>query len=219
MEEQQKWHRGLSGAPAECHATERPCPRGGQTEHGSKEQMEIYCDNFNHALYSMREEELKEKAMDNSPQGDFYRTVLYERLNSEKTPIKKSLNEIKYSDFAEPDSGLSLDVNKKELVQGGFCVSPYPEHSLAINGDLSEDDFQKTINNYQKEHKDVLKKKNHILGFWKSPYDGNLYVDISVVVDNASYAREVGEMNDQQGYFDLQQFEEFTINENATSGQ
>lgn len=218
MADSKKYHMGDNGKPMTCVA-ENACPKGGSLGHGSFEKVQAYCDKYNEAVYEMKEEELIEKAKDNSRESDVYRTALYDRANKDKKPIHRSYKDLKFSEFSEPNSGITMNINNDELVQSGFCVSPYPDQSLAIESDLTDEEFQKALDDYIEKNKEILDQPNHYVGLWKSPYDGALYVDISVVYEDAAYTRDVGEEKDQQGYFDMQTYEEITIDPNATSGQ
>lgn len=215
----QRYHKGRNNTPMPCKAEPGNCPMGSSSEHGSFEQVQAFCDKYNSIIYEMPDEELREKAMADNEDGDIYRTALCEKMNGDKEPKTVKIKDLKFSDYKEGNSGLSLNVNTNKTLQGGFCLSPYPEHSVAIKGDLTDEEFRNKVNDYVKENKKILQKANHCLGLWRSPYDGALYMDISIMTDDASIAREKGKENDQQAYFDLQQGEGFTIDADAKSGQ
>lgn len=215
----QRYHKGKNNTPMPCKAEPGKCPLGSSNEHGSFEQVQAFCDKYNSIIYEMSDEELRERAQENNEEGDIYRTALCEKMNENNKAITKKIKDLKFDDYREGDSGLSLNINTNKTLQGGFCLSPYPEHSVAIKGELTDDEFRNKVSQYVKENKKLLQKADHCLGLWRSPYDGALYMDISIMTNDASIAREKGKENDQQAYFDLQQGDAFTIDENAKSGQ
>lgn len=215
----QRYHKGKNNTPMPCKAEPGKCPLGSSNEHGSFEQVQAFCDKYNSIIYEMPEKELRERAQENTEEGDIYRTALCEKMNENNKAVTKKIKDLKFDDYREGDSGLSLNINTNKTLQGGFCLSPYPEHSVAIKGELTDDEFRNKVSQYVKENKKLLQKADHCLGLWRSPYDGALYMDISIMTNDASIAREKGKENDQQAYFDLQQGDAFTIDENAKSGQ
>lgn len=214
----QKYHIGQDGTPKPCNAKQN-CPLTGQSSHGTKEEVQKLCNILNEAIYDMPIEKLTKKAETDTPENDIYRTALYKRQQDKPVEFK-NIKDIKLKDFAEPDSGLSLNLNDNSVADRGFMVSVYPERSLVIEPGLDEKQFEKVLNDYIEQNSDLLYKQGNILGFWKSDGpDGNLYLDVSTVVEDASLARELGQNKDQIAYFDPQTFTSITIDENATSGQ
>lgn len=119
------------------------------------------------------------------------------------------------SNVAEPDSGATVDLINKVPITSGFAYSPYPKRSRRIHvSDLSEED----ITTYVKDNMDILQEPGNFLGVWHDPSDGSVYLDISVVTDDAHQARKGCEDNDQIAFFDMQILESVTVNAEATSG-
>ena len=218
-----KYHVKKDGTPGVCHAQEGNCPLGDSSQHFSNIQdAQDYADKINEEkaeLSSMNTEEVKNRALEDNENGDKYRTELYNRLSDNTERKEFNLKEMKGSDFNSGNSGASISINDNSYVNNGFAVSPYPEYSKAIPGDVTDEQIQTEVDNYIKEHKDVLEKPNHILGLWRSPYDNNLYLDVSIISKDASEAREISKKEDQQAYFDFQTGEAITVDKNATSGQ
>lgn len=211
----QLFHRGKNGSPMPCSAEPGKCPLGG---HGDKNFTQNYCDKINEALYDININQLKEKADIDSANTDVYRTALYERENKDKEKIKLKINDLKFEDYKKPDSGLSLNTNNNELYNGGFCMSPYPDRSEGVSKDMSDKEFQDYLTDYTKRNNDLLSQPNHCLGLWRDD-QGTLWIDVSIVTNDASDCRSIGEGKDQIAYFDLQQGKSITINKDATSGQ
>lgn len=218
MAEVKKFHKGDNGRPMPCVAQGR-CPKGGSQGHGTFEQVQAYCDKYNHAVVEMALEELIDKAKEDTPENDIYRTALYERTMENFVPTKKTPDEVHYADFDEENTGISLNVRDGEVAEHGFFVSVYPERGTILEPDATEEEFRAAVEQFLKDNDDLLKKDKHVLGFWKSPTNHKTYIDVSVNVDDAGYARDLGDDKDQIAYFDSQTFEEITINANATSGQ
>lgn len=218
-----KYHVKKDGTPGVCHAQEGNCPLGDSSQHFSNIQdAQDYADKINEEkaeLSSMNTEEVKNRALEDNENGDKYRTELYNRLSNNTERKEFKLKEMKGNDFNSGNSGASISINDNSYVNNGFAVSPYPEYSKAIPGDVTDEQIQTEVDNYIKEHKDVLEKPNHILGLWRSPYDNNLYLDVSIISKDASEAREISKKEDQQAYFYFQTGEAITVDKNATSGQ
>lgn len=221
-----KYHISKSGKPAPCRAIKWTCPLGGRFEcFDTKEEASHFVEKFNEAKNSWDEAQLEEMAKKNKPEFDWVRTALYERRkesNKFSPDPPFSLSELKISSFREADAGCSFSLSRGTLrTGGGFVVSEYPEKSLAIDADqkMTEEEFQEKIKNYVKKNKKILSQDDKVLGFWRSPYDKTLYVDISTIKENAALCRDIGERKDQQDYFDLQTFSSITIDPKAMSGQ
>lgn len=159
---------------------------------------------------------LIKESKNNNEMYDVYRNELCRR--SDKEPISVTFDSLTKS-VNNPSDGGTINVNKMISPRKGFCVSPYPEYSEAISGDISQSELKEYLDNYQKKHKEVLERENHYLGYWRSPYDGNLYLDVSIVTEDAMKARELSKKYDQQAFFDLQTFNTVEVDRTALSGQ
>lgn len=214
MRKQQIYHRGRNGSPMPCKAEPGKCPLGG---HGNLSFTQNYCDKINEAI-CISEEELIKKSIANNEEADIFRTALYERLSKNKQRKKLSLDEFEFKDYAEEDSGISLNVNTNEIQDSGFCISPYPERSQGLNKTLSNKEFREYLKNYCDKNNDLLSQDNHCLGLWRDDV-GTLWIDVSVIKSDASDCRKLGSEKDQIAYFDLQTNSSITIDNSSLSGQ
>ena len=172
-------------------------------------------------LGDVSSEEIKEYLFDmdkeerDLPEYDEVRNQLYRASKKESgSPDRTTANDVA-GGLAEPDSGATVDMLKGTSVDSGFAYSPYPERSKGVHvSELTGDD----INNYVQQNMDILSQEGNYLGVWHDPSDGTVYLDISVVSDDAYQARKGCEDNDQIAFFDMQTFESVTVNSQATSG-
>lgn len=157
------------------------------------------------------------KTADNpsAPEIDDYRNKLYQAKSSMNQPGSLVSNSDLVSDLQEPDGGATLNVNSREYISHGFAYSPYPEHSKAVH--ISEIQ-QEDVYGYIEDKKDILSQDGHNLGVWHDPETGNVYLDISVVSDDAKEARQGCEENDQIAFFDMQTFTSVDVDRKAKSG-
>lgn len=212
---EKRFHRGKDGTPRPCSAQPGNCPLGG---HGNFDFTQRYCDMINEAIYDTDISKVEELARKDTPENDVYRTALYEKLNREKGKVKKSIKDFKFNEYITANSGISFNPNSNEVYNNGFCMSPYPDRSEFLADTLEDKAFQDYLQEYCGRNEDLLSKPNHCLGLWREE-NGPLWVDISVVLEDASDCRIYGAENDQKAYFDLQLGEAITIDMTATSGQ
>lgn len=107
-------------------------------------------------------------------------------------------------DAQTPDGGATYDMQNKSYIGVGFCYSPYKELEHKIPADKIE---LNDLSEYVRKNKKYFARKNHYLGLWNNPDDGNVYLDVSVRTMDASKARQSCKDNDQLAFFDLQSFE------------
>lgn len=150
-----------------------------------------------------------------APEIDEYRNKLYQAKSSMNQPGSPISNSDVVSDLQEPDGGATLNTRTREYVSHGFAYSPYPEHSKSVH--ISEIEH-KDIYDYVEDNKEILSQEGHNLGVWHDPETGNVYLDISVVSDDAKEARNGCEDNDQIAFFDMQTFTSVDVDRKATSG-
>lgn len=212
---EKRFHRGKDGTPRPCTAQPGNCPLGG---HGSLDFTQSYCDKINEAIYDTDIDRVEELAREDTPESDVYRTALYEKLNEKKEKDKKPIKDFTFEEYTIANSGISLNPNNNEVYNGGFCMSPYPDRSEFLSDTLNDEEFQNYLKEYCERNKDLLDKPNHCLGLWREE-NGPLWIDVSVVLEDASDCRTYGSESDQKAYFDLQLGEAITIDMSATSGQ
>lgn len=221
---QEKYHIALDGTIKPCKAKSQ-CPLGGEYNHftdlNQAQKQADYVNRIEYELENLSVKEIKDKISEfeaNDPtnkESDYYRNALVNGQRYKTEPSNINLKDIsKMSE--EPDFGFTVDINNGIIPTNGFCYSPYPQHSVVISED---EDTANAILEYQENNKDLLNKNNHYIGLWRSPYDNNLYLDISVVTLDAREAREECLKHDQQAFFDLQTFTSAEVDKEATSGQ
>lgn len=121
------------------------------------------------------------------------------------------------STIKEPDGGGTWNPYTGDVPVTGFCFSVYPERSKVF---ASPDQVSyESLVEFFEGNEDLLKQDKHYAGIWHDPNDGKIYLDVSVVDDDASTAREQCKLNDQIAFFDLQDYHSVTVDPNATSGQ
>ena len=59
------------------------------------------------------------------------------------------------------------------------------------------------LRDYIKKHGALLKKDENYLGLWFNKQDGNLYLDVSEVVDDLETAKSLGADRDQIAIWDI----------------
>lgn len=151
-----------------------------------------------------------------SPAYDDMRTELCRRNNGKRNETMERENLMQ--DLSQPDSGATWNPITGETPSHGFCYSPYPELSTVIDNRIP-DQTEDLVDRFIKKNQKLLHKPNHYVGLWRSPHDGNLYLDVSVVGEDAAEARTECAGHDQQSFFDLQTFTSVTVDANAKSGQ
>lgn len=110
---------------------------------------------------------------------------------------------------------MTADMIDGSTVQHGFPYSPYPERSQAVH---YKNITPKDLDDYVNNNRDLLSEPGNFLGLWHDPDSGLVYIDISVVTNDAAEARKQCLEKDQLPFFDLQTFQTVTVNENASSG-
>lgn len=237
-----KYHIKKDGSPGICTAQEGACPLGGTNEHfNSPEEAQQHADKLNQKFNA--EESLQEKKdheiyeIDRMLNTGKSREELMEFVTNAKNPsdpkydrvrtayVDKSIDkevvvdiEKVLRDLEHPDAGATLNMDELRSPVRGFCYSPYPEVSKVIDTTKTPSLYSE-IAKYKLENEELLNKDNHYIGLWRSPHDGKLYLDVSIVSDSAEDCRVGCEENDQQAFFDLQVFSSVEVDANATSGQ
>lgn len=150
-----------------------------------------------------------------SPYLDTYRT----RLNSFNTTKTRQVSVGDYlnGSLSQLDSGGTFSFTRGTIPTSGLCYSPYPEHSRVVDLDSNEKLYE-TLADFQEEHETLLAEDDHYIGVWRDS-DGTLYIDVSVVTQDASEARKQCAEHDQIAFYDLTAQECPNVNTDATSGR
>ena len=76
------------------------------------------------------------------------------------------------------------DLNGKDK----YSVGAYPNRTMSVNGDLTEDDIQY----FKDKNADALGKPNHAVGTWKDTDTGKHVLDVTKLYDNRDEAIAAG---------------------------
>lgn len=155
----------------------------------------------------------------NSPAVDPIRTELYRALSAEGATDPASIDTVS-SDLSVPDGGFTYNPANGTTARAGFAVSPYPELSreVDLNG-KSDVEVRREVTTYMRDNAKALAEDSAWLGGWHDPDTGKAWLDVSILVDTAERAREIGLKRDQLAYFDMGTMNSVVIDSNATSGQ
>lgn len=97
-----------------------------------------------------------------------------------------------------PDGGFSLDAQTGHPVAGGYAVAAHPDREVILSevtmGDLLE---------FMIRNADVLQLPGRIVGGWKDPEDGRVYLDVSILVEDRDEALQLAVDHDQLAIFDF----------------
>lgn len=212
-----KYHISKNGTPSVCKALSGQCPLGGVSEHfDTIEAAQEFGDQKNNI--ETISETLENASNSSDEKFDKIRTDrAIASLKLKGSRVYKESVENVLNTTSEADGGSTFNPYTNESPQAGFCYSPYPERSKEFN---SIDELSiSTYNNYLEDNSDLLSKDNHYIGTWNDPATGKIYLDISVNTLDAKEARQQCKDKDQIAYFDLQDFNSVTVDQNATSGQ
>ena len=98
---------------------------------------------------------------------------------------------------------------KSKLISSGYAVSPFKQHELTLEmGKLMEakdwrTDLRSTLTSYARDKSDLLRRKKAHLGAWWDEKTDNLFLDISLVVDDLEEAKQLARENDQLAIYHL----------------
>lgn len=100
----------------------------------------------------------------------------------------------------QPDGGFTVHAATGKVPTTGYAVSIYkgrekvvPAQSLTL----------KDLVTFSAQNADLLGEANNFFGAWHNPADGQVYMDVSKVVDSPAEAEKLGQDFDQIAYFDL----------------
>ena len=113
--------------------------------------------------------------------------------------------------------GFTFSTEKKTTPLTGFIVSPYPKRSKMIPA--GQPVRASDIKGYMDDNADLLSDEKNHLGGWRDPETGNVFLDVSIRVEDAKEARQLCLENDQIAFYDAQCGKEVDVNRDATSGQ
>ena len=93
-----------------------------------------------------------------------------------------------------PDGGFSVNPGDGSDVRSGYAIAVHPEHERVFDGPVRSDD----LHAYIAQAKDALALPGRVLGGWRDPVSGRVYLDVSVVstdlVEAMALARRTGQL-------------------------
>lgn len=94
----------------------------------------------------------------------------------------------------------------------GYSVSTFPEHEHIVKFDVMDlEDQSDAIEDYLKAKEEVLKQPDCYFGAWKDTATGEVYLDVSKVVDDPAEAERLCIEHHQEAYFDFSKMEEVRV--------
>jgi hypothetical protein len=98
-----------------------------------------------------------------------------------------------------PDGGFSVDLSDGSDVRTGYAVAVHPEHERVFSGPMTSDD----LHAYIAQAKNALSLPGRVLGGWRDPATGRVYLDASVVTADLFEAMDLAQRTGQLAIFDL----------------
>ncbi|MGY6655367.1 hypothetical protein ACXIZN_24715 [Amycolatopsis sp. TRM77291] len=102
-----------------------------------------------------------------------------------------------------PDGGFSVNPDDGSDVRTGFAVAVHPECEQVFDGPVTSSD----LHEYIAQAKDALSLPGRILGGWRDPATGRVYLDVSVVTVGLSEAMALARETVQLAIFDFSAME------------
>lgn len=88
----------------------------------------------------------------------------------------------------------------------GYAVSLPDHETVILETDLTEENFDRLVNQYREE----LKANNQFIGCWKA--NNKIYFDITEIIDNHDRAIRLARERKQLAIFDYNSFQVIEIN-------
>lgn len=98
-----------------------------------------------------------------------------------------------------PDGGFSVNPTDGSDVRTGYAVAVHPEHEKIYNKRVTSND----LHAYIARAKDALSLPGRVLGGWRDPVTGRVYLDVSVVTPHLFYAIKLARETAQLAIFDF----------------
>jgi hypothetical protein len=98
-----------------------------------------------------------------------------------------------------PDGGFSVDPRTGADVRDGYAVAIHHEHECVVTHPVTAGDLIE----YVADVADTLTMPGRILGGWRDPNSGAVYLDVSVVTPTLADALALAVRHDQLAVFDL----------------
>ena len=107
------------------------------------------------------------------------------------------------------ERGFTFNPRQSKLVSSGYAVSPFKQHELVVEmqkimEDANwRDDLRARLKDYAKDKAKLLKRSKAHLGAWWDSETNNLFLDISLVVDDLEEAKQLARDNEQLAIYHL----------------
>lgn len=98
-----------------------------------------------------------------------------------------------------PDGGFSVDPSDGSDVHTGYAVAVHPELEHIFHGRVTSNDLHEYIG----RAKDALALPGRVLGGWRDPGTGNVYLDVSMVTPDLFHAMKLARKARQVAIFDF----------------
>lgn len=106
-----------------------------------------------------------------------------------------------------PDGGFSVNPGDGSDVHTGYAVAVHPEHERIYDGRVTCND----LHDYIAQAKDALSLPGRVLGGWRDPVTGRVYLDVSVVTPHFFYAMKLARETAQLAIFDFSVMESISV--------
>ena len=98
-----------------------------------------------------------------------------------------------------PDGGFSVNPTDGSDVRSGYAVAIHPEHERILSHPVTTAD----LHIYISDASEALSLPGRVLGGWRDPDSGRVYLDVSVVVADKDAAISLGQRHHQLAIFDF----------------
>jgi hypothetical protein len=106
-----------------------------------------------------------------------------------------------------PDGGFSVNPGDGSDVRTGYAVAVHPEHERIYDDRVTRND----LHDYIAQAKDALSLPGRVLGGWRDPATGRVYLDVSVVTSDLSEAMTLARETEQIAIFDFSSMESIPV--------
>ena len=130
-----------------------------------------------------------------------------ESSTTERPKFAKLLEQIQ-----QPDGGFTMHPVTGEQPTTGFALSIHKGHERVIP---LKDLTPAALVQYVKDNMQLAAQEGNYVGAWHNPADGNVYLDISRVVQNRAEAEQLGRDHNQLAIFDLKQGQSISLQKAA----
>ena len=106
-----------------------------------------------------------------------------------------------------PDGGFSVNPVDGSDVRMGYAVAVHPDLERIFDGPVTSND----LHDYVAHAKEALALPGRVLGGWRDPATGRVYLDVSVVVADLCEAMTLARQTAQLAIFDFSAMESIPV--------